>query len=61
MALFGVDGVRPGAHAGLGATFSLAPRFGVQVEAAVEHFPTMPEPTDRTFVLVGAGVQWRPL
>ena len=56
---FDQDGTRTGAHAAAGLFWDFLPVLGVSADASLEHFPNMPAPYHKTYVLLSAGVQLR--
>lgn len=56
---FDQDGTRTGAHAAVGLFWDFLPVLGVSADASLEHFPDMPAPYYKTYVLFSAGVHLR--
>jgi len=59
--VFFADRARAGVHGGLGLTWDMSRHLGVLLGAAVEHFPSAPEPLNRTVLLLSAGLHARAL
>jgi tetratricopeptide (TPR) repeat protein len=59
MPIFSQDGVRAGVRGAVGVCWDFTGMTGISADVAVERFPNMPAPYDKTYVLVSAGIAVR--
>jgi len=57
--VFFADGARPGVHVAGGLLWDVTRQAGLVLDAGIEYLPSVPEPFNKTAVVIGVGLQAR--